>query len=75
MEEMKITDIFKISAEKNASDIHLQTGSKPSLRIKGEIVRLEEYPEIDDTLMMRVIQEFLKDILQHVLYHTHLEAT
>jgi len=70
MEKVRIIDIFKISAERNASDIHLQTGSKPGLRIKGEIVRLEEYPEIDDTLMMKVIQEFLKDKEKKILEET-----
>ncbi|MCD6221094.1 PilT/PilU family type 4a pilus ATPase, partial [bacterium] len=70
MEEVRIIDIFKVSAERNASDIHLQTGSKPILRIKGEIVRLEEYPEIDDALMRKVIQEFLKDKEKKILEET-----
>lgn len=61
MDGFKVEDIFRVAAEKGASDIHLQNRSRPALRIKGEIVRLEEYPEIDDSLMIRIIQEFLNE--------------
>lgn len=58
---LKVEDIFILAAEKGASDIHLQTRSKPALRIKGEIIKLEEYPEIDDSLMQRILYEFLSE--------------
>ncbi len=50
--------LLKILAEKGASDLHLRCGEPPLMRLHGEIVRLEGYPEIEDesmTAMLRAI--------------------
>lgn len=41
---MKITDILKLSLQKNASDIIVSWGAKPALKIDGEIYYFKEMP-------------------------------
>ena len=52
--------LMHLSHEKNASDIHLQVGSHPVLRIKGELVRLEEFPPLQFTVLQEIIDGLLK---------------
>ncbi|MBN1444644.1 MAG: PilT/PilU family type 4a pilus ATPase [Candidatus Omnitrophica bacterium] len=52
--------LMHLSYEKNASDIHLQVGSHPVLRIKGELVRLEEIPVLQFTVLQEIIGGLLK---------------
>jgi twitching motility protein PilT len=50
--------LLRILAEKGASDLHLRCGEPPLMRLHGEIVRLEGFPEIEDegmTAMLRAI--------------------
>lgn len=41
---MKLEKIFKEAAERKASDIYITTGSKPVVRIAGDLIVLEDYP-------------------------------
>lgn len=41
---MDLENYFKLAIEKKASDLHLVEGSIPSLRIYGELVKLDEKP-------------------------------
>ena len=52
--------LMKLSWEKNASDIHLQVGSPPVLRVKGELVRLEEFPHMQYADLEQAINGLLK---------------
>ncbi|MCX8083122.1 MAG: PilT/PilU family type 4a pilus ATPase [bacterium] len=61
MGENLLVQLMEMSWEKNASDIHLQTGSHPALRIKGDIVKLEYLPE----LTMEIMQEITNFILKN----------
>ncbi|HOL22236.1 MAG TPA: PilT/PilU family type 4a pilus ATPase [bacterium] len=56
-----ILKLMALSLERKASDIHLQTGSHPALRIKGEIVRLEDFPVLDVETMQGIISFILKE--------------
>ena len=40
-----LLEIMALADEKGASDIHIAPLRRPSMRIHGEIVRLDEYPE------------------------------
>jgi twitching motility protein PilT len=46
----KIDDLFKYMIEQNASDLHLSTGSKPQLRLHGELVDTEHEVLTNDAL-------------------------
>ncbi|HNS31819.1 MAG TPA: PilT/PilU family type 4a pilus ATPase [bacterium] len=54
-----ISALMKKSKEVEASDIHLHVGSPPIIRIKGNLVKLEEIPVITPEKM----QELVKDAL------------
>lgn len=60
MGENLIIQLMEMSWQKNASDIHLQTGSHPALRVKGEIVKLEDLPLLTPELMKEIVSFILK---------------
>ncbi|MBW3648984.1 MAG: type IV pilus twitching motility protein PilT [Actinobacteria bacterium] len=45
--------------EQGGSDLHLTAGSPPALRIRGELVRLEEYGELSPTELQKMIYSIL----------------
>ncbi|MCM8769299.1 MAG: PilT/PilU family type 4a pilus ATPase [Candidatus Omnitrophica bacterium] len=47
--------------EKRASDIHLQVGSPPVFRIKGELVRQTEFPILKDEDIRRIVAGLLSE--------------
>jgi len=51
--------LMKQSKEMNASDIHLHVGSPPILRIKGELVRLDNLPMLSSDEMLELIKDTL----------------
>ena len=65
--EISIIELMKLSKEKNASDIHLQVGSKPAFRIRGEIVRIEEFKKVEMSDMENFVNEFLKEREKKIL--------
>lgn len=55
----KIDKIFRTTAQYNASDLYLTVGSKPTLRINGDLVSIEEHPPLDRKLAEEYILEIL----------------
>src|SRR6188508_2612281 len=51
---MHINDLLKIASERKASDLHLEVGSHPVLRINGELIPLVETKRLmqEDTIAM-----------------------
>ena len=43
---MQIQEFLKLAVEKNASDLHLTAGFLPALRIRGELLSLEDFPSL-----------------------------
>jgi twitching motility protein PilT len=41
---MKVNDILKLMVDKGASDLHLMVGSKPVMRINGNLIPLDDFP-------------------------------
>ncbi len=52
--------ILKKAIELKASDIHIKTGSKPVIRIKKRLERLEDFPELDDRIIELIVKEILE---------------
>jgi len=42
--QVPVPELLEIVLEKGASDLHLTAGSKPVIRLHGDLLRLEEYP-------------------------------
>ncbi|MCK5760369.1 MAG: type IV pilus twitching motility protein PilT [Candidatus Delongbacteria bacterium] len=58
---MKIDDLLSFMLDNNASDLHLSTGSKPILRIDGDMMILEDYPELVENDIWTVINQITPD--------------
>ncbi len=55
----KLDKIFRTAVQYNASDIYISTGIKPTLRINGDLVPIQEHPE----LTKKMAEEYLLEIL------------
>ncbi len=56
---MNIKDLFQLAVDKKASDIHLNTGLLPILRINGELVSLKKFPQ----LVVRELEEMVFSLI------------
>jgi twitching motility protein PilT len=65
--EVRIENILEECIKRNASDIHIQVGLKPILRLDGVLVALENYPvlgqEMVEKLVFAVVDEDQKNLL------------
>jgi len=55
----KLDKIFRTAVQYHASDIFIATGEKPTLRINGELIRIQEHPD----LTKKMAEEYLLEIL------------
>lgn len=55
----KLSKIFRTAIQYQASDIFISTGSKPVLRINGDLIKIEDHPE----LTKKMAEEYLLEIL------------
>ncbi|MFH1218669.1 MAG: PilT/PilU family type 4a pilus ATPase, partial [Candidatus Peregrinibacteria bacterium] len=55
----KLDKLFRTSVQYKASDIYISTGCKPALRINGDIIQVQEHPE----LTKKMAEEYLLEIL------------
>jgi twitching motility protein PilT len=55
----KLDKIFRTAIQYKASDIYISTGAKPTLRINGDLTRIEEHPE----LTKKMAEEYLLEIM------------
>jgi twitching motility protein PilT len=51
-----VDDLLRYMIENGASDLHISSGSKPMLRLDGEMVELDDYPEISEDDMWPIIE-------------------
>lgn len=56
----KLDDLFRVMVKNGASDLHLTSGSTPSLRVHGDIQPLN-YRELNDAEVRALIYEILAD--------------
>lgn len=61
---MKLEKIFKEAAERNASDIYITTGSKPVLRISGDLVTLDDSPVLTEDTARAYLSDLMTDAQQ-----------
>ncbi|HXT65797.1 MAG TPA: type IV pilus twitching motility protein PilT [Nitrospiraceae bacterium] len=53
----KIDSLFKTMLEEGASDLHLVAGQKPTIRIHGELERLESHGVLDNDTLHEMLYE------------------
>ncbi|MEO5630877.1 MAG: type IV pilus twitching motility protein PilT [Nitrospiraceae bacterium] len=56
-----IDTVFKTMLEEGASDLHLVAGQKPTLRIHGELERLESHGVLDNDALQAMLYEITPD--------------
>lgn len=57
---MNVNEILKIAIEKDASDVHLVMGRKPTLRIARELVEIEEMNPLKEDDMYEIYDYFVR---------------
>ncbi len=55
----KLEKIFRTAVQYHASDIFISTGIKPTLRLNGDLIKIEEHP----ALTKKMAEEYLLEIL------------
>jgi len=58
---MTIEELFKLTIEKGASDLHIIPGYNPSLRVNGELYALKAYPVLDGTMTQDMLIKLLNE--------------
>ncbi|MCD6109689.1 type IV pilus twitching motility protein PilT [bacterium] len=56
---LKLDKIFRTALEYKASDIYITTGSKPVLRINGDLIQIKEH----ESLSKKLAEEYLLEIM------------
>ncbi len=63
----QLVDLLTATAQQNASDLHIGVGRRPSIRIDGALVELQQYdvvtPEIAEGLILELLNPLQKEIL------------
>lgn len=59
---MKLDKIFRTGVQYKASDIFISTGSKPILRINGDLIAVEDHPVLTKQMAEEYLLEILNDI-------------
>lgn len=66
---MKLDRIFHTAVEYKASDIYITTGTKPVLRLHGDLMQIEEHPVVTK----EVAQDYIFEIMTEAQRKTFLE--
>ncbi|OGD23958.1 type IV pili twitching motility protein PilT [Candidatus Azambacteria bacterium RBG_16_47_10] len=59
--KQELEELLRLVIERGASDLHISVGRKPTLRIDGTLVLIEEKDVIDDGYAERFVMEILKE--------------
>ncbi len=61
-DSVDIIELLKKMDKYGASDLHLSTGSNPFMRIDGDIVRLDNYPLIEENKLLAEIEKITPEV-------------
>lgn len=56
----RLDDLFKIMVEEGASDMHLSAGSPPLLRLHGDMIPIQNQPEMDSQYIQDMVFEIIR---------------
>lgn len=63
----QLSDLLVATAQQNASDLHIGVGRRPSIRVDGGLVELQQYeivtPEAAEGLVMELLNPMQKEVL------------
>ena len=64
---LKIELLLEEVVRRKASDLHLQVGLKPMLRIDGALVAIDQTPVLDDKMVEALVMSILDEEQQQIL--------
>lgn len=70
---MEMQELLEYSVAQNASDLHISAGSKPIVRIDGDLVEVPNYPVIDQDEAKRLIYSVMNKDEQEI-FESSLEV-
>lgn len=63
----QLSDLLTATAQQNASDLHIGVGRRPSIRVDGALIELQQYdlvtPEAAEGIVMELLNPIQKEIL------------
>jgi twitching motility protein PilT len=59
-----LNKLFRTALQYHASDLYISTGSKPTLRVNGELFAIEEHPVLDKKIAESYLLEILAEPLK-----------
>jgi twitching motility protein PilT len=69
---MEINELLKLMVEKGASDLHLMVGSKPVMRINGDLIPQDDFPVLMPINTASVLEQ-MADKEQQMAFHDEHE--
>ena len=57
--DIDFADVLMQVVSRRASDLHLTVGSRPVIRVRGRLTRLEEYPELSASDTREIVYSIL----------------
>ncbi len=74
--ELELNKLLAITLERNASDLHLQVGEPPILRIDSTLYRLEDYQILSADAIADLVKVMLNDVqLTNLKEQMHLDLS
>jgi twitching motility protein PilT len=58
-QDVPILELLEIVLERGASDLHITSGSSPTIRMHGSLQRLDQYPRLQPDQLQRMIYSIL----------------
>ncbi len=59
--ELELNKLLSLVMERNASDLHLKVGEPPIIRVDSQLIRLDNYQVLSDTLVKEIAEFMLND--------------
>ncbi len=74
--ELELNKLLAVTLERNASDLHLQVGEPPILRIDSALYRLEDYQILSADAVADLAKVMLNDVqMEHLKDQMHLDMS
>ncbi len=72
--ELELNKLLAVTLERNASDLHLQVGEPPILRVDSTLYRLEDYQTLSADAVADLVKVMLNDVqTEHLKEQMHLD--
>jgi twitching motility protein PilT len=71
-DDVNVGEVLRVMVKAGASDLHLTSGAHPTIRLRGELLQLEEYPRLNPGALQRVLFTLLSQ-KQRETFEANLE--